>query len=149
FPTGFFAPDPFLFVQRGATRYMVMSDLELDRARKQARVDRVLPWSRFAKAVERTGRQATAAPVIAAVLRQLGLKQLEVPRSFDLGLAMELDALGLRLTLGPDPFWPERELKRPDEIRAIQAALRAAEAGLQAGIAALGSCRIGADGYLR
>jgi Xaa-Pro aminopeptidase len=149
YPTGFFAPDPFLFVQKGSRRYLVMSDLEIDRARKQARVDRVLSWSRFAKAVEDKGRPATPAAVIAAVLHDLGLKRLDVPRSFSLGLAMELDALGIRLSLGPDPFWPERELKRADEVRAIQAALRAAEAGLQAGIEALRSCRIASDGWLR
>ena len=149
YPTGFFAPDPFLFVQKGSRRYLVMSDLEIDRARKQARVDRVLSWSRFAKAVEDKGRPATPAAVIAAVLHDLGLKRLDVPKSFSLGLAMDLDALGIRLSLGPDPFWPERELKRADEVRAIQAALRAAEAGLQAGIEALRSCRIAPDGWLR
>ena len=36
YPTGFFAPDPFLFVQKGRTRILVMSDLEMDRARKRA-----------------------------------------------------------------------------------------------------------------
>ena len=74
---------------------------------------------------------------------------MEVPRSFSLGLAMDLDARGIRLDLGPDPFWPERERKRPDEVRAIQAALRAAEAGLEAGLAALRATRIGRDGWLR
>ena len=43
---------------------------------------------------------------------------------------MELDARGIRLDLGPDPFWPEREIKQPREVRAIEASLRAAEAGL-------------------
>jgi Xaa-Pro aminopeptidase len=62
---------------------------------------------------------------------------------------MELDELGVRLTTVPDPFWPEREVKGTAEVRAIVAALRAAEAGLSAGLDALRSCRIGADGYLR
>ena len=66
---------------------------------------------------------------------------MEVPQSFPLGLAMELDARGIRLDLGPDPFWPEREIKAPHEVRAIEASLRAAEAGLLAGIEALKSCR--------
>jgi Xaa-Pro aminopeptidase len=149
YPTGFFAPDPFLFLQVRGRRLMVMSDLEMDRARAQARVDRVLSWSRFHKAIERAGGKAGTAEVIAAVLRSLGVRRVEVPASFPLGLAMELDALGVRLDLGPDPFWPERAIKRPGEIRAIQAALRAAEAGLEAGIEALRGCRIGTDGYLR
>jgi Xaa-Pro aminopeptidase len=149
YPTGFFAPDPFLFVQKGRTRILVMSDLERDRARNQARVERVLSWTAVAKRVEAEGRRATAAVVIAQVLKDLKLRRVEVPRRFPLGLAMELDALGVRLDLVDDPFWPDREIKRPDEIRAITEALRAAEAGLEAGLEALRSCRIGRDGYLR
>jgi Xaa-Pro aminopeptidase len=142
YPTGFFAPDPFLFVQKGKTRILVMSDLEMDRARKQAHVDRVLSWSRIAAPAEKDGRKAPPAEVVALALGQLGLRRVEVPRSFPLGLSMELDALGVRLDLGPDPFWPERERKRPDEVRAIEQSLRAAEAGLLAGIEALKACRI-------
>jgi Xaa-Pro aminopeptidase len=149
YPTGFFAPDPFLFVQKARTRILVMSDLERDRARHQARVDRVLSWTAVARKVEAAGRKATAAAVIARVLRDLGLKRVEVPRSFPLGLAMELDTLGVRLDLADDPFWPEREIKRPDEIRAVTEALRAAEAGLEAGLDALRACRVGRDGWLR
>jgi Xaa-Pro aminopeptidase len=142
YPTGLFAPDPFLFVQKGKTRVLVMSDLELDRARRQARVDRVLSWSRIAAPLERDGRRAPPADVIALALKQLGLRRVEVPQSFPLGLAVELDARGIRLDLGPDPFWPEREIKQPHEVRAIEASLRAAEAGLLAGIEALRACRI-------
>ncbi len=142
YPTGFFAPDPFLFVQKGRTRILVMSDLELDRARHQASVDRVLSWSKVAAPLEKDGRKAPVPEVIALALRQLGLRRVAVPQSFPLGLAMELDRRGIRLELGPDPFWPERETKRPDEVRAIEASLRAAEAGLAAGIEALRACRI-------
>ncbi len=142
YPTGFFAPDPFLFVQKGRTRILVMSDLELDRARQQASVDRVLSWSKVAAPLEKGGRRAAPSEVIALALRQLGISRVEVPQSFPLGLAMELDARGVRLDLGPDPFWPEREIKQPREVRAIEQSLRAAEAGLLAGIEALRACRI-------
>jgi Xaa-Pro aminopeptidase len=142
YPTGFFAPDPFLFVQKGKTRFLVMSDLEMDRARATATVDRVLSWSDVAAPLEKRGRRAPVADVIARVLKQLGLGRAWVPRSFPLGLAQELQKRRVRLELGPDPFWPEREIKQPREVRAIEASLRAAEAGLLAGIEALKSCRI-------
>jgi Xaa-Pro aminopeptidase len=148
YPTRFFAPDPFLFVEIRGRRLMVMSDLELDRARRQASVDRVLPWSRVARELQAEGREATAAAVIARVLRGLKVRKVEVPRDFPLGLAMELDALGVRLEAGPEPFWPERARKTPWEVRAVEASLRAAEGGLEAGIAALRACRIARDGRL-
>src|SRR5688572_26551672 len=142
-PTGFFAPDPFLFVEAAGKRVLLMSDLEMDRARRQATVDRVLSWTALARKVERDGRVGGTAGVIAAALRELGVRTVAVPRSFPLGLAMELDELGVRLRVEPDPFWPEREIKTSAEVGAIRSALRAAEAGLEAGIAALKSCRIG------
>src|SRR5262245_32991618 len=107
YPTGFFAPDPFLFVLARGRRVMVMSDLEMDRARKQARVDEVLSWSRLAKDEEAAGGTAPPAAVIARALRALRalrVGRVEVPRSFPLGLAMELDERGIRLEVGPDPF---------------------------------------------
>jgi Xaa-Pro aminopeptidase len=149
YPTGFFAPDPFLFVQVGGKRHLVMSDLEMDRAKAQSRAPRVLSWSKAAHEVEHGGGKPTVAAVIAHVLRGLKVKRVEVPRSFPLGLAVELDERGVRLDVVPDPFWPEREIKRPDEIKAITVALRAAEAGLMAGIEALRSCAIGRDGWLK
>lgn len=149
YATGFFAPDPFLFVQAGRRRLVVMSDLERDRARKQARVTRVLAWSRIAGELEREGKVPTVAQVAARVLRGLGARSVEVPRSFPVGLARELQALRIAVRVAPDPFWPERVVKRPDEVRAITAALRAAEAGLLAGLEALRATRIGRDGTLR
>jgi Xaa-Pro aminopeptidase len=142
YPTGFFAPDPFLFVQKGTQRILVMSDLEMDRAKSQADVDRVVSWSKVAAPLEKGGGRAPVADVIALALRGLGLRRVEVPQSFPLGLARDLGARGIRLDLGDDPFWPEREIKRADEVRAIEQSLRAAEAGLESGIAALQSCRI-------
>jgi len=149
YPTGFFAPDPFLFIQKGRRTVLVMSDLEMGRARRQARVDRVMSWSKIAAPLEKNGKKPATADVIAQALKTLGLKRVEVAASFPLGLAMELDERGIRLDLVADPFWPEREVKRPDEIRAIEASLRAAEAGLQAGIETLKSCRIARDGWLK
>jgi Xaa-Pro aminopeptidase len=149
YATGFFAPDPFLFVMAGRRRLVVMSDLERDRARKQARVARVVAWTQVARALEREGRVPTVAQVAARVLRGLGARAVEVPRSFPVGLAQDLRALRVAVRVAPDPFWPERAVKRPDEVRAITAALRAAEAGLQAGLAALASCRVSRDGWLR
>ena len=142
YPTGLFAPDPFLFIQKGRIRVLVMSDLELDRARQQATVDRVLSWSRIAAPLEKGGGRATAADIIARALAELGLRRVSVPQSFPLGLAQALGARRIRLDLGPESFWPEREIKQPRELRAIEASLRAAEAGLLAGIEALKACRI-------
>jgi Xaa-Pro aminopeptidase len=149
YATRFFAPDPFLFVQARGQRLVVMSDLEMDRARKQARVDRVLSWTRLGEEVKRAGALPTVAAVAAHVLRGLRVRSVEVPRAFPVGLAADLQAQRIRVRPRPDPFWPQREIKRAQEVRAITQALRAAESGLEAGLSALRACTIGRDGYLR
>jgi Xaa-Pro aminopeptidase len=149
YATRFFAPDPFLYIQARGRSRVVMSDLEMDRARAQARVDEVLSWSRLAAEVQRGGAPVTVAAVAARALRGLRARSVEVPRSFPLGLAVDLEAAGIPVRPRDDPFWPQREVKRADEVRAIAAALRAAEAGLEAGLQALRGCAVGRDGFLR
>src|SRR5438094_2502505 len=56
YATGFSVPDPFIFFQHKKTKYVVMSDLEVDRAKKQARVDRVLSLSQYQKKLRRAGK---------------------------------------------------------------------------------------------
>jgi len=50
YATGFFVPDPFIFFRHRGKKYVVMSDLELDRAKKQAEVDHDEQLSAYALA---------------------------------------------------------------------------------------------------
>ena len=43
----FLAPDPFVYLEVEGRRTLLMSDLEVDRARAQARVDEVLSLSEW------------------------------------------------------------------------------------------------------
>src|SRR3990172_6051542 len=104
YPTGFFAPDPFLFIQKGRTRVLVMSDLEMDRARAQATVDRVLSWSKLAAPLETKGKRAPVADVVTLALRQLGLRRVLVPRSFPLRPAPGRGRRGARPPPRPPPL---------------------------------------------
>src|SRR5207245_9200099 len=65
YAAGFFVPDPFIFFQHKKTKYVVMSDLEIDRAKKQARVDRVLSLSLFQKKLRRAVK---ASPVMDGIV---------------------------------------------------------------------------------
>src|SRR5207253_11032176 len=44
---GFLAPDPFVFVEARGRTLLLMSDLEVDRARAQARVDEVRAYAAY------------------------------------------------------------------------------------------------------
>ncbi len=56
YAAGFFVPDPFIFFEHKLTKYIVMSDLEIDRAKKQAHADRILSLSLYQKKLRRSGK---------------------------------------------------------------------------------------------
>jgi Xaa-Pro aminopeptidase len=136
--TRFIAPDPFVFMQLKGERVMLMSDLELDRARSQATVDRVISYSE----VERTVRaQGVSDPgtidIVHAVLQPAGIKRLLVPANFSYAYALRLQQLGYQLELQSGPLFPSRAIKTAEEVQYIEAAQRATERAVAAAHAAL------------
>jgi len=147
--TRFFAPDPFIFIETRGKRYLVMNDLELDRAKSTAAVDKVLSYSYYQKQWQRRGTQfPSAAQILFDVFGDLKIKRVEVPSTFPVQLADQLRGMKIRVEPRPDPFWPEREFKTKEETRAISESLRAAEIGMEAGIDAVRRTEIQKNGYL-
>jgi len=147
--TRFFAPDPFIFIQRRSKTYLVMNDLEIDRARSQARVDKVLSYSDYARRWQQRGIQFPApAQILLEVFKDLRVSRVEVPSTFPVGLADQLRAFGVKVLSAADPFWPEREFKTEEEVRFISESLRAAEKGMEAGIDAVRRTEIRKNGDL-
>src|SRR5258708_2696998 len=116
--TRFFAPDPFIFIRKRGKSCLVMNDLEIDRAKNQARVDKVLSYSEYARRWQKRGVQfPAAAQILLEVLKDLRIKSVEVPSTFPLGLADHLRKLGIAVRAKSEPFWAEREFKTDEEVR--------------------------------
>src|SRR5512144_1279900 len=95
FAVRMFAPDPFIYLRTGGQTQLVMSDLELDRAREQAPHCRVTPLSRDVKRLSKEGiLKPSRAQVIRLLLRSKRMKSVLVPANFPLGLAQDLARLG-------------------------------------------------------
>lgn len=149
YATSFFAPDPFIFFQQRGKRYVVMSDLEIDRAKKQAEVDHVLSLSLYQGRLRKIGKVSpTTADILEAIFLERGIRSLTVPANFPTLLADELRSRNFILPVRKDPFFPGRERKRADEVKKISDSLRVAKLGLEAGIKALKKARIGRARYL-
>ena len=149
YATSFFAPDPFIFFQQRGRKYAVMSDLEIDRAKKQAEVDHVLSLSLYQARLRKIGKVSqTTADILEAIFLERGIRSLTVPANFPTLLADELRSRNFILPVRKDPFFPGRERKRADEVKKISDSLRVAKLGLEAGIKALKKARIGRDRYL-
>ncbi|MCS7049579.1 MAG: aminopeptidase P family protein, partial [Verrucomicrobiae bacterium] len=146
YAVGIFIPDPFIYLECRGRSYAVLSELELDRARQHARVDRVLPYRHYyERAKQKLNRTPRLADVLNLVLEDYGVTQVEVPSHFPVGLARRIRA---RVKVVEDAFFSQRETKTPAELRAIRAALRLAETGLEAGLKVLRESKIRADRYL-
>src|ERR1035441_2020052 len=88
---GMFVPDPFIFLRTRGRDYIVMSDLEIDRARKQAAHCCVLSLSRYQQKLRREGAVRPGfAQVIPLLLRERRIRGVVVPQDFPFGLASDL-----------------------------------------------------------
>ena len=151
YATGFFVPDPFLFVRDNAgLSHIVVSVLEVDRARRSARVDRVHELETLSQRYEQrfSDEAGGVAQLIAFFLRELEIDTVLVPYDFSLGLAEKLRQAGIALAPIEGAFWPERQCKRPEEVVAIVAALELTAEAMAVGIDLLRSALIGNDGWL-
>lgn len=143
YATRFIAPDPFVYLELKGERLMVMSDLEMDRARSQAAVDRVVSYSE----VERVARaQGVSDPgtidIVHRILQPAGIKKLLVPANFSYAYALRLQQLGYQLELKTGPLFPARAVKTVEEVHYVEAAQRATERAVAAAYAALRTAEI-------
>ncbi|HEY2918904.1 MAG TPA: Xaa-Pro peptidase family protein [Candidatus Binatia bacterium] len=149
YATGFFVPDPFIFFQHKNAKTIVMSDLEIDRAKKQAHVDRVLSLSLYQRKLRKLGKApATTIDILDLLFRERGIRSLIVPANFSALLTDQLRAKGYSVQIKRDPFWAQRETKSSTEVKQITESLRIATLGLEAGIRTLKRTKAKRDGYL-
>jgi Xaa-Pro aminopeptidase len=143
YATRFSVPDRFLFLQRNGKKTIVLSDLEIDRGRKEAKVDEVVSLSELEHGLEKRLKSKPAIEeTIAGFLRRNRVRRVLVPYDFPVGLAFELARNGIQLTAVNGLFWPEREFKGADELRSIARAIRITEIGLARGIEVLRAAEV-------
>ena len=142
YATRMFVPDPFIFLEQNGKRTIVLSDLEIDRGRKQAKADEILPYSQFEREVQGTAKKAPPfEKVLSHFLRQRGVRSAVVPANFPLRFAEELADSKIRLQTTKELFWPEREAKTEEELRAMRRALSITEKGMARAMEVLAACK--------
>jgi len=145
YATNMFVPDPFIFLRLGSKDIVVMSDLEIDRARQQLPHCRVLSLSDYQKKLRARGnKQPGYADIIQTILREKKIPSVYVPPNFPLGLANELERLRVSVRVKPD-FFAERELKSAAEVKKLSAALMMAEVGMAEAMQALKTSKVSRD----
>jgi Xaa-Pro aminopeptidase len=149
YATRFRAPDAFVFLASRGRTALLLSDLELDRGRREARVDEVASYSELEKEVQRGRKQKPSfAKVVAEFLKRRSVRHVVTPRDFPLGLTLDLRSERIRVEAAEGSFWPRRQFKMPEEVRALEQALRIAEAGMARGHEVLKASKARKDGTL-
>ena len=144
----FSAPDPFVFViTASGRRWMMASDLEIDRARKESTAHRVFSLSEYARMAREKNGRATMPDIIATFLKANKIRSVAVPNNFPAGMAEALRKRGITVAVQKDPFFAKRVIKTPAEIKAIRQTMRITEKGVKAGMETLAASRI-KNGYL-
>ncbi|MFZ5861912.1 MAG: M24 family metallopeptidase [Nitrospirota bacterium] len=133
YATRFLAPDAFVYLRDRGESILLMSDLEMDRAKSQATVDTVLSYTAYEEqAKAKTTDRPRVVHVVREVLAERGITAFDVPSNFPIEYGDLFRGMGLTVTVRPDPLFPERVRKQPREVEAIAAAQRAVEEAVAA-----------------
>ena len=143
-----FVPDPFTYIQHNGTKTMVMSDLEIDRAKAQADVDEVLSLSAYQKKIKDRGVETPKfMEIVTEVLNDLEIASVVVPNAFPVGYADQLRERGITVSVKEDPFFEQRTTKTQQEVDFISAASRHTESAMRMAISAISEATV-KDGIL-
>jgi len=148
YATGMFVPDPFTYLQVDGRTTIMMSDLEIDRARAQSKVDEVVSLTDYTDRAKKSGNADPGLmDAVVELLREREVKGVRVPNSFPLGYADKLRDRGFAVASKEDPFWDQRPVKTDDEVTAISNASRHTEDALRMAFGLLAEAAV-KDGLL-
>lgn len=139
YATKFLAVDSFIYFNSRNEKLLV-SDMELGRAKKESRVKDVIPASRYGLMEKlRKLRDVDAAycEMIVEFLRSENVEHIAVPYNFSVQLADCMRKNDFEVTPIKSPFREMREVKSEQEIAAIKKAQWAGERALAEGISAI------------
>lgn len=138
YATRFTAPDPFVFAQIRGKKYVLMSDLEVDRARSQASAHRVFSISKLKEQYQKKARRPLTLPaLIARFLKSHRIRQVLVPENFGIRHADALRKKGIKIKPAPGPLFPQRTQKTAREVRAIRKTIRHIETAFREAVKVL------------
>ena len=149
YATNFFCPDPFISIRTAeGKRHLVMSDLEIDRAKRQSNAHKVHSLAAYTTLAEKKFKKTPGTvEILTTILRDFGMRRIFVPSNFPLLIAEGLRGNRIKVAALPDPFFPERIYKKPAEAEAVRKTMRTTEKGMQAAVDILAASRI-KSGYL-
>jgi len=133
----------------GSESVLILRDIEMDRARQHARVDRVACPAHFAPEGGLSGDRETAnAQAAAECLRRAGVTHAVGDRTLPLIFADFARKAGITIECDPERWVKERRQKSPEEIEHLREAQRVTEGAIQLACEMIANASARADGVL-
>ncbi|MEM9444693.1 MAG: Xaa-Pro peptidase family protein [Verrucomicrobiota bacterium] len=151
YATRFFVPDEMAWFTKGDKTFAILSPLEIDRAKRTAKIDHILSLSELEEETASLSHSKQKPSYLACIifaLKKQKIRSVTVPSYFPIGYAQAFTDSGIKIKIESDSFFPEREIKSASEIRWITQAQRHAEAGMNKAIEILKASQIDPHKYL-
>lgn len=148
YATHFVAPDSFAYIQTSSKRYIITTDLELERAKKESSVDEVISCTDYLKKLSKKKKNASIVDAVDVYLKKFRIRKLIIPSDFPVSYYLELKRKGYLLRHKPaQTFFKERRVKSSFEIEQIRKVSEAAEKALAYAISIIKNSEV-VDGFL-
>ncbi len=140
--TKFLTTIPFYYIETGRKSYMMIPDVEVEKAKRMARVGRVVSLQEYSEQLKRETENPTGLDCLNRLIKELKITELTVPANLGIKVGDYLRSKGYRLQVKENPFFEERMIKTKEEIEYITEALRGAEKAMDDAVVVLKESRI-------
>lgn len=130
YKTRFLAGDPFIFLEQNGRGTLVVSALELGRARRESTIEDIRSFRDYGhrELVQELGdRNRAFTEMLWRVVRDAAAENIEVDRGFPALHADNLREHGVEIAINPDLLRRERRQKSPEEVEFLAESQKAAE----------------------
>jgi|SaaInl4_135m_RNA_FD_contig_31_2133274_length_3849_multi_10_in_0_out_0_3 Xaa-Pro aminopeptidase len=149
YATRFGTSSTFIYLETAEERLIVIGNLEIERAREAADVDRILPLVQYWKmAQEKHQKPPGTEEVIDVLMRDLGLNRVIVPPDFSIKFADGIRNYGHTVEVKLEPFFERRLAKDESEVAAVRETVHRTETAIEQAIDTIRMAHISATGVL-
>ena len=140
-------PDPFIYLKAKSNSYILASELEFERIRKEISKNiTVVPLENYVKKAKQKFKNINLAALAYLLLKEKNIKSINVPATFPTLYADFLRKQKIKLKIR-NPLFKQRIIKTQEEIKQIEKVQRVAEKAFNHAVSIIKKAKI-KDNYL-
>lgn len=145
YATSFFVPDPCIYLEYQGEKTLVLSDLEVERGRKEASVDEVISLSDLACKIQKRNKKWHLGHIALELLKEKKCFHVQVSARFPSFYGFFLRRRGIKIEVVPSILYRERLQKTREEEKKIHQTIKAAEKGMRRALELIAEAKVYGD----